>query len=58
VLHARAQCSTRRDELAGENEVGSRYIVELAKRSVTTVFEPAEKSKAPAKNLPRQRAVA
>jgi hypothetical protein len=41
-----------RDELAIENEVGSRYTVDLAKRTVTTVFEPTEKSKGPAKKLP------
>ena len=41
-----------RDALAIENEVGGRYTVDLAKRSVTTVSEPKEKPKAPAKKLP------
>ena len=41
-----------RDELAIENEVGARYTVDLAKRSVTAVHEPKEKPKAPAKKLP------
>ncbi|HEX2826466.1 MAG TPA: hypothetical protein VHP37_08990 [Burkholderiales bacterium] len=35
-----------RDELAIENEVGGRYTVDLAKRTVTTVFEPTAKPKA------------
>src|SRR3954470_5133923 len=42
-----------RDELAIENEVGGRYAVDLHKRSVTTLFEPKGKAKAPAKKLPR-----
>lgn len=41
-----------RDELAIENEVGGRYTVDLTKRSVTTVSEPAAKPKTPAKKLP------
>jgi hypothetical protein len=41
-----------RDELAIENEVGARYTVDLANRSVTTILEPTAKPKAPAKKLP------
>jgi hypothetical protein len=41
-----------RDELAIENEVGGRYAVDLAKRTVTTVSEPTAKPRAPSKKLP------
>ena len=41
-----------RDELAIENEVGGRYTVDLAKRTVTTVSEPAAKPRTPSKKLP------
>ena len=40
-----------RDEVAIENEVGGRYTVDLARRTVTTVFEPTAKPR-PAKKLP------